>query len=202
MKIYGDVISPFVRMCLVTAHEAGLKERVTFIKAGVKPQEVNEALQKLSPIAKIPVLETDHGHGVHDSRVIMEYLVHVSGKADLLPNDGVKRFRILTLLATAQGAADAAVSLRYEQMARPEDKRWEEFQERQKHRVLATLAELERNWMDALATPTLGSIAAACMIGYVDFRHGCFDWQKKHPALADFAKNFAARESMAAWPLA
>lgn len=202
MKIYGDVISPFVRMCLVTAHEAGLKDRVMFVKTAVKPNEVNADLQRLSPIAKIPVLETDHHHAIHDSRVIMEYLAHVGGKSSLIPDDGVKRFRVLTLLAMAQGAADAAVGLRYEQFARPEDKRWPELQERQKARVLAALDELNSSWTDSLADVTVGSIGVACMLGYVDFRHGYLNWREGRPALAAFEKNFAARDSAKAWPLA
>jgi len=201
MKIYGDVISPFVRMCLVTAHEAGLKDKVEFVKTNVKPDEVNPVLHRLSPIAKVPVLETDHGHGVHDSRVIIEYLVHSSGKTDLLPNDGVKRFRILTLQATAQGAADAAVSLRYEQAARPAERRWPEFHDRQKQRVLDSLADLEQNWGDALASVNVGSICVACMLGYLDFRHGNLEWRKSFPKLAEFERAFAGRDSMKAWAL-
>lgn len=199
MKIYGDVISPFVRMCLVTAHEAGLKNRLEFVKTSVKPNEVNADLQRLSPIAKIPVLETDHHHAIHDSRVIMEYLAHVGGNSSLIPDDGVKRFKVLTLLATAQGASDAAVGLRYEQFARPEDKRWPDLQERQKARVLAALDELER---DNLADVNVGTIAVVCMLGYVDFRHGYLNWREGRPALAAFEKSFASRDSMKAWPLA
>jgi glutathione S-transferase len=201
MKIYGDIISPFVRMCLVTAHEAGLKDKVEFVKTAVKPDAVNPVLHRLSPIAKVPVLETDHGHGVHDSRVIIEYLVHSSGRTDLLPIDGVKRFRILTLEATAQGAADAAVSLRYEQAARPEEKRWTEFHDRQKQRVLDSMSDLEQNWGDALASVNVGSICAACFLGYVDFRHGYLEWRKSYPKLAAFEGDFAARDSMKAWAL-
>ncbi|NMD09468.1 MAG: glutathione S-transferase [Phyllobacteriaceae bacterium] len=201
MKIYGDVISPFVRMCLVTAHEAGLKDRTEFVKTAVKPNEVNADLQKLSPIAKIPVLETDHHHAIHDSRVIMEYLAHVSGKSNLIPDDGVKRFGVLTLLATAQGAADAAVGLRYEQFARPEDKRWAELQERLKTRVLASLDDVESRWSAGLGDINVGTIGMACMLGYVDFRHAYLNWRDGRPALAAFEKTFAARDSMQAWPL-
>lgn len=201
MKIYGDVISPFVRMCLVTAHEAGLKDRLEFVKTNVKPQDVNPVLRRLSPIAKVPVLETDHGHGIHDSRVIMEYLVHVGGKSELLPHEGVKRFRILTLQAVAQGAADAAVSLRYEQAARPEDKRWPEFLERQKKRVLDSLEDLEQNWSDTLKELSLGSICTACFLGYVDFRHDYLAWRQSFPHLAEFERQFASRESMKAWAI-
>lgn len=201
MKIYGDVISPFVRMCLVTAHEAGLKDKLEFVKTNVKPDEVNPALRRLSPIAKVPVLETDHGHGIHDSRVIMEYLVHSSGHGTLLPHEGVTRFRILTLQAVAQGGADAAVSLRYEQAARPAEKRWPEFHDRQKQRVLDVISDLETNWGETLASVNVGSICAACMLAYVDLRHGTLDWRKDAPKLTVFEKDFANRDSMKAWAL-
>jgi glutathione S-transferase len=58
MKIHGDVISPYTRMCLVTAHELGLVDKVSLASAHVKPTEVNAELSRLSPIGKIPVLET------------------------------------------------------------------------------------------------------------------------------------------------
>ena len=74
MKLYGDVISPFVRMCLVSAHEVGLGNRVQLVKTNVNPTQPNESIVGLSPIGKIPVLETDHHHAIYDSRVIMEYL--------------------------------------------------------------------------------------------------------------------------------
>src|SRR5262245_41445023 len=74
MKIHGDMISPFVRMCVVTAHETGLGDKVALAEARAAPTEANPQLVALSPIAKIPVLVTDHGHPIHDSRVIIEYL--------------------------------------------------------------------------------------------------------------------------------
>lgn len=201
MKLYGDVISPFVRMCLVTAHEAGLKDRLTQVSTVVKPTEVNTALQKLSPIAKVPVLETDHHHAVHDSRVIMEYLAHVGGRSDLIPDDGVKRFRVLTLMATAQGAADAAVGLRYEQTARPEEKRWPDLMERLKARIRASLDDVEAHWQDQFSAVNVGTISLACLLGYVDLRHGAMNWRDGRPNLAAFEKTFAGRDSMKAWPL-
>ena len=41
MKIYGDTISPFVRMCLVTAHECGLSGKLEHVKEAVKPTLAN-----------------------------------------------------------------------------------------------------------------------------------------------------------------
>jgi glutathione S-transferase len=202
MKIYGDVISPFTRMCLVTAHEVGLKDKVQLVHAAVKPAEVNDHLQKLSPVGKIPVLETEHGHAIYDSRVIMEYLAHHAGEKSFFPDDGVKRFRILTLVALAQGTADAAVAKRYEQVQRPEAKRWPEYRARLKARIEAGLDDIEHNWRDALNDVQAGSVAVACLLGYIDYRHDVLNWRGSRPHLTAFAKRFNSRMSMEAWPLA
>jgi glutathione S-transferase len=201
VKLYGDVISPFVRMCLVTAHEAGLQDKLVLVNTAVKPAEVNEALQRLSPLGKIPVLETDHHHAIHDSRVIMEYLTHVSGHGELLPHEGVKRFSVLTLLATAQGLADAAVSLRYEQAQRPDGMKWKEFADRLTHRINAALDEIEGRWLPSLSSLSLGTIGLACALDYIDFRHSALNWRAGRPGLTEFAAQNEMRASLKAWPL-
>lgn len=202
MKIYGDVISPFTRMCLVTVHEVGLKDKVKLVNAAVKPAEVNSFLSKLSPIAKIPVLETDHGHAIYDSRVIMEYLAHHAGEKNFIPDDGVKRFRVLTLLALAQGIADAAVAMRYEQVQRPEAMRWPDYRTRLKARIEDGLDDIEAHWMDSLHEVNAASIAVACTLGYIDYRHDALNWRTGRTHLEAFAKRFNERLSMVAWPVA
>ncbi len=202
MKLYGAVLSPFVRMCLVTAHELGLKDKLTHVPASVSPIAINPDLAKLSPIGKIPVLETDHSHAIYDSRVIMEYLAHVGGSRSFIPDDGVKRFRVLTLLALAQGIAEAAVALRYEQAQRPENARWPDFMERQKARINDGLNEIENHWLDALEAVSAGSVAIACAIGYIDLRHADLNWRKTRPHAALHLDAFANRPSMQAWPVA
>jgi glutathione S-transferase len=202
MKLYGDVISPFTRMCLVTAHEIGLKDSLRLVGTAVKPAEVNAHLSLLSPVGKIPVLETDHGHAIYDSRVIMEYLAHHAGDKSFFPDDGVKRFRILTLLALAQGIADAAVAKRYEQVQRPEAMRWPEYRLRLKARIEQGLDDIEANGMETLLDVHAGSVAVACMLGYIDYRHDALNWRKGRPHLSAFDKRFNSRMSMEAWPLA
>ncbi len=202
MKIYGDALSPFVRMCLVLGHEVGLQDRLELVKTNVKPTEPHAQVVAFSPAGKIPVLETDHHHAVFDSRVIMEYLAHVAGNAAMFPHEGVAHFRILTLLALAQGAADAAVALRYEVAARPEQYRWPEMIERNRQRVLAAADELNGAWRSSLDEVHAGSIAAACFLAYVDVRHDDLQWRKGRDALANWHKDFAARPSFKAWPIA
>ena len=196
MKLYGDLISPFVRMSMITAIECGLGDRVQLVHTNAKPQVPNETLQKLSPLGKIPVLETDHGHPLHDSRVIMEYFCHVAGNKVLLPDEGVKRFRLLTLLALGQGLGDAAVGLRYEQSARPSELQWPELIERLRLRITSCLDELEGTWCDTLQDVTLGSIAVAAVLSYVDYRHENLNWRQNRTELSNFHSVFNKQKSM------
>ncbi len=196
MKIHGDLLSPFVRMCMATAIEAGIEQRVQLVSASSKPHEVNVALAALSPIGKIPILETDHGHAIYDSRVIMEYICHGAGNKSLLPDEGNQHFHVLTLLALAQGLGDAAVALRYETFARPEGHRWPEYTERLKARINACLDELENKWHEHFKDVTLGTIAVSVVLGYIDLRHAALNWRNARPNLAAFHDTFLKRSSM------
>jgi len=196
MKLYGDLLSPFVRMSMVTAHEVGLGSRVEHIVENTNPAKVNERLAALSPIGKIPILETDHGHGVYDSRVIMEYLCHVAGNTALIPNDGVKRFRVLTLQALGQGMADAAVAYRYEVAARPKGLQWEDWMARALARIHAAQDDVETNWMDSLSEINVASIAVGVTLAYIDFRMPDFGWRNGRPKLAAWHEGFCKRDSM------
>ena len=196
MKIYGDLISPFVRMTVVTAHEVGLGAKVEHIVESAKPTEVNSRLAALSPIGKIPILETDHGHGIHDSRVIIEYLCHVAGNSTLIPDDGVKRFKVLTLQALGQGLADAAVAYRYETAMRPKGLQWQEWMARTVTRIGAALDDLDRNGSEMLRDVTAGSIAVAVALSSLDFRLGDLRWREGRVRLAAFHEAFSKRDSM------
>lgn len=200
MKLYGGNLSPFARMVNVTAHETGFGDKIEALAAPVSPTAENAELAAKSPLGKIPVLVTDHGHSVFDSRVIIEYLCHVSGNKTLIPDDGVKRFRVLTLQAIGQGMADAAVSYRYETATRPPNLQWAEYQQRLALRIRRSCEDLEANWMKDLKDVTAGSIAVACALAYLSFRIPDVDWRKGHPGLAAFVDEFGKRPSMQKTP--
>ena len=202
MRIYGNLISPFVRMTLVTAHECGLGDKVEHINEGVDPTKANPKLTALSALGKIPILETDHNHPIYDSRVIIEYLAHVAGNKTLIPDDGVKRFRVLTLLALAQGLSDAAVAYRYETATRPKELRWKEWMERSVLRFNSAFDDLDKNWKAELAEVTAGTIAVATVLGYIDFRMAHLNWREGRPALTKFHAEFSKRDSMVKTDLA
>jgi glutathione S-transferase len=201
MKLLGDLISPFFRMCLVTAHEVGLGTKIQHVEARVNPTSVNGDLTALSPVGKVPVLVTDHDHPIYDSRVIMEYLCHVSGNKTLIPDDGVKRFRVLTLEALGQAIAEAGVAFRYETVVRPQGLQWREWLDRHGLRVKAEFDDLEKTWSKDLAEVTAGSLAVAVALSYLDFRIPDWQWRKDRPKLQAFHETFSARPSMLATAL-
>lgn len=198
MKLHSSPTSPFVRMVLVTAHEVGLIDKITLMDAGsVPPTEVHAVLTADNPLGKIPCLVTDHGHALYDSRVICEYLAHHGGR-ELFPDEPVKRFRVLTLQALAQGICDAGVSYRYEIAARPKEARWPAWADRQLARIAASLDEMERGFAPDLGEVSIGTIAAACALGYMEFRFADRKYLETRPNLAAFYRTFSGRPSMAA----
>ena len=201
MKLYGDTLSPFVRMCLVTAHEVGLGTKIQREISRVDPTTVNAGLTAVSPIGKVPVLVTDHNHAIYDSRVIIEYLCHVSGNKTLIPDDGVKRFRVLTVAALGQAIAEAGVAWRYETAVRPQGLQWREWMDRTMLRVNAEFDDLEKTWIRELAEVTAASIAVAVALSYIDFRIPDWNWRTDRPKLQAFHDNFSGRPSMHATAL-
>lgn len=203
MKLYFNPASPFVRMVRVTAQEAGVADHIELLPTGaVSPVEVHKSLAAANPLGKVPCLITDHGHALYDSRVICEYLAHRGGNSGLLPDEPVKRFRVLTIQALAQGIAEAGILHRYETVMRPRELQWASFAERQRARVFSAVDELDGRWTKELQDVTAGSIAAACALSYLDFRFADWSWRDGRPALAAFYDGFAKRPSMRATELA
>lgn len=202
MKLHFNPASPFVRMVLVTAHEAGLADDIELVATGaMSPVEVHPGIAADNPLGRIPCLVTDHGHALYDSRVIGEYLAHHGGHSEILPHEPVKRFRVLTIQALAQGIAEAAVLLRYETVMRPAELQWPAYAERQRARITAALDELEQRWAGDLASLTAASIWTAAMLSYLDFRFADWPWRETRPQLAAFYEAFAQRPSMQATKL-
>jgi glutathione S-transferase len=62
---------------------------------------------------------------------------------------------------------------------------------------MAAIDAMETTYASQLTGPlTVGQIAAACALGWFDFRYGDVDWRKDHPKVAAFAKAMAERPSM------
>lgn len=197
MKLYHAPASPFVRKVMVLLHEAGAADRVTLVPAAGTPLDPGTMPVDRNPLGKIPALERPDGPTLYDSRVITRYLDDLL-KARLYPA-APHLWDTLTIEATGDGIAEAAILMRYEMHVRPEAARCADWAEAQWLKISRALAALEERWMSHLSGPLdMGQIAVACALGYLDFRHAERDWRSLHPGLAAWFATFAARPAMQA----
>jgi glutathione S-transferase len=209
MKLFFSPTSPYVRKCLVVARELGVDERIEFLVANAHPVNRDASIVAANPLGKVPTLLTDDGHSLYDSRVICEYLDARFGQGRLFPSaaqEGAARWQALTLQALADGLLDAALLVRYEQVARPEELRWPDWQTGQLDKIETSLAALERGELLPLPLdPTrvdIGTLALACALWYLDLRYESLAWRARFPAVARWYGEFSQRPSLqASWAM-
>lgn len=200
MKILFSPYSPYVRKCLVTAHELGLHDRIELLPSNAHPVQRDLAIIQSNPLGKVPTFFTEDGQVLYDSRVICEYLDNL-GEARLLPPAGTQRWTTLTLQALGDGILDAALLARYEDVARPESLRWAEWRAGQLDKAETSLHYLEKH-PELLDRVDLGTIAVGCALWYLDLRFDDFGWRDRFPLLTQWYSSFSARPSMSqAWSL-
>jgi glutathione S-transferase len=197
MKLYYSATSPFVRKCMVSAHELGLRSRIELMPAAPHPVNRDRALVACNPLGKVPTLVTDDGAVLYDSRVICEYL-NALGDGHLMPQQQSQQWAVSRDQALADGITEAAVLVRYETFARPESLRWKDWIDGQLDKVSCGLAEIEQRAGALEPRIDLGTIAIGCALGYLDFRFAALGWQNNHPKTAAWFQRFGARESMRA----
>jgi glutathione S-transferase len=200
MKLYMHPASPFARKARIIIRELDLTRVVEEI---VVNPAASEELRRINPLGKIPVLVLKDGSTLLDSPVICEYLNDLGG-GNFFPGYTVwrevsARWRALTLQALGDGICDAAVARIYEGRRPPENQ-----SEPTVHKYLAAVTRS----LDALerarftADPTIGEIAVACALGYLDFRLPELQWRDSRPVLRDWYEKFAQFPSMKdTWPV-
>ncbi len=195
MKLYYSAASPFVRKVLVCAHECGLAEGIELVPTKVVPSEPNRDYARVTPLMKVPSLETDQGLVLFDSVVICEYLDSISKAAHpLFPAGGDSRWRALRLHALGDGILEAAVLCRYEMAVRPAELRWKAWIDGQLLKIDQGLDFLEGGAAD-LEGLTIGTIAIGCALGYLDFRYADRRWREGRPKLAAWWETASKRRS-------
>ena len=199
MKLLYSANSPYVRKCLVVAHELGLRDRIETVDADANPTRRNPAIASKNPLGKLPTLIADDGTAIYDSPVIAEYLNALAG-GSLVPPEGPARWNALVGQALADGMLDAAVLARYEMALRPESFRWKEWIAGQEDKIALGLDELERRAAHFGDHVDIGTIAFACMLGYIDFRFAHLNWRDTRPKAAAWVEKFSKRDSMVKAP--
>jgi glutathione S-transferase len=188
MKLYFSPTSPFSRKARIVAALVGLDDKIELVRADTN--NPLDALRAKNPLGKIPTLERDDGVCVYDSPVICAFLDEIAGGGKVIPAEREARFAALTLEALADGIADAAILQIYEKRMRAENEYSENWIAHQRGKVERAMAALEAAPPAAGAT-TIGAIALACALGYLDLR---FDgsWRAGHPRLLAWLDSFEA----------
>jgi len=194
MKLVTSLTSPYGRKVRVML----LEKKIPFQLQVENPWSPDSVVSALNPLGKVPVLVLEDGVSVFDSRVIVEYLDHVSPVGHLIPAEPKIRMGVRGIEALADGVTDAAVALYLEKKRAPDQQSsdWLVLQEKTLFRGLEALSEAlgERPWyLDK--NMTLADIACGCMLGYLDLRFPDIDWRSAHPNLEKLADKLATRAS-------
>lgn len=178
MRLRTARASPFGRKVWISLLRLGLMETVDLVEADFT--RTDDALHEENPLGKMPVLTTEQGDHLYDSRVILEYLDHrVSGV--IMPVSWQERFRNLRWQSLSDGVMDAGALIVMEQRLRSVETRSPSFVEFQRKKIMRGFSELERD----LPEPELvhvGAIALACALGFIE-RRKQFDWRAAYPGL-------------------
>ncbi|MGH6954752.1 MAG: glutathione S-transferase N-terminal domain-containing protein [Alphaproteobacteria bacterium] len=193
MRLHFQRYSPYVRKVRVVALEHGLEGRIELVPTNT--WNLPAALLDDNPLGKVPTLVTDDGLVLYDSPVIAEYLDALGAGARLFPSVGRARWLALRQQAMGDGIMDAAIERFLERM-RPEERRMDDWSARYKAGIDRTLDVLERAAHELERPLTIGPIAIACALGYLDLRFAADGWRTGRPELARWLDRFALRPSM------
>ncbi len=197
MKIYFSPASPYVRKCMVTAHELGLVGRIEKLPSAANPVKRDASVVASNPLGKVPTLITDDDQILYDSRVICEYLDTLA-QGSLFARGSKHRWQVLTEQSLGDGLLDAALLVRYEAMMRPEALRWADWTQGQMEKIASCLQALEARSGTLGERVDIGTITLGCALGYLDFRFPDYDWRSAHPQAAAWFAVFNQRPAMQA----
>lgn len=194
MKLRYSPTSPYARKVRITILELGLSDRVEQVETD---PWTDGALRAENPLGKVPSLALADGETLYDSPVICEYLDFLA-KGRLFPAPGPARWKALRQQALGDGLADAIVR-RFVEQRRPAEQQATAVIKRQEEAIVAALAAAEREAAGlSLKELTIGEIALAAALGYLELRMPQNDWRSAHPRLARWLALFAERPSYAA----
>ena len=188
MILRSSPASPFGRKVRIAASVLGLDKDMLIEAAD--PTDPTDPVRRQNPLGKIPVLITEDGTTVYDSRVILDYLDHRAGGGRIIPAEPGARLAALRLQALCDGLLDAALLRVYEGRWRKPDRHEPNWVDHQSGKMDRALAALEAD-TPKLEPIQIGQIALACALGYLDLR---FEgrWRKDHPRLVAWLDAFAA----------
>lgn len=196
-KVISATPSPYARKVRIALIEKGIPfELVTEV-----PWDRATQTPKYNPLEKLPILLTDDGRSVYESRFILEWIEAYHPTPPLVPADREGRLAARHLEVLADGVCDAFL-LHFFERRRAAGQQSAEWIDRQRRKIDGGLREIARIIGDRRFAVGdgfgLGDIAAATVVGYLAVRWPEYDWQARHPSLAPYSRRMEERPSFAA----
>jgi len=195
MKLIGSYTSPFVRKISVLLLEKG----ITFEFINELPYNAESGVARYNPLGKVPALVTDDGECWFDSPIIAQYIELLNVAPTMVPREPKAALQVRQLESLADGIMDAGLTI-VRELARPAAQQSETELLRQREKITRSLDALEGyvagGTLKANET-NLATIAVACAIGYLNFRHISPGWCASRPHLVKLADTLFQRDSFA-----
>lgn len=195
MKLIGSYTSPFVRKISILLLEKG----ITFEFVNELPYNAENGVAQYNPLGKVPALVTDNGELWFDSPIIAEYIEQLGIAPAMLPGKPLASLKVRQIEALADGIMDAGLVI-VRELARPVAQQSESELLRQREKINRSLDALERYLVEGTIKPEtvdLGTIAIACAVGYLNYRHVSPGWCVNRPHLVKLVETLFQRESFA-----
>jgi glutathione S-transferase len=195
MKLVASKTSPYARKIRVLLAEKQLAYE--FVEESA--WNAGTTVPRYNPLNKIPALVTDDGTCLYDSCVIAEYLDPL-GAPSFIPPTGLERALVRRDEALGNGIADAGIAIFLERKreAARQDPAWVA---RQLSKVEAGIEALARELGgkaylrgDAIS---LGDVACACALLWLEFRLPEIAWRARHAELERWIARLESRPSFA-----
>lgn len=183
-KILWSNASPYSAKVRMAAIVAGLDCESVAVDTNAEP----ELLLANNPLGKIPVLISDDGEAIFDSRTITHWLDRQSRGA-LFPRNAAKRTEAERLEALCDGICDSLLAHVYERRFRPAEKIHQPWLDKQWGKALRALDHLDANPPRVGRKPTAGHLALRATLGYATLRF-TGQWEKRRGRLTRWAKSF------------
>jgi glutathione S-transferase len=186
-KLLYSPASPYSAKVRMAAVYAGLPLEAVVVDTNAEPAELLDN----NPLGKIPVLLTDEGEAVHDSRAITQYLNRLSKNA-LFPRNPANRTGAERLEALSDGICDCLLAHVYERRFRPEEKIHQPWLDKQWGKAVRALDHLNEQPPKLPRKITGGHIALRACLGYLALRFPG-KWERGRSKLIRWAKRFDAK---------
>lgn len=196
-KLISATPSPYARKVRIALIEKGIPfELITEV-----PWDAATQTPKHNPLEKLPILVTDDGRSVYESRYILEWLEAKHPTPPMLPDDIDGKLAARHVEVLADGVCDAFVLTFWERARAPEHQS-REWLDRQRRKIDGGLAALQAIVADrefAVGNRFgLADIAAGTVFAYLVVRDPQVDLRAKYPAFARYCDRMEQRASFAA----